>query len=267
MSVRFRTSPGRAGGFTIIELMIAIALSIVVVGAVTALVAASARANSETIGATRLTQELRSLGDIVARELRRARYQEAAVADLGNPCSVDPTAPSGGAGPTNPFQEITVTDEDGTVAEDDGDAATADGDCVVFGGQQRPLDEDGDGDIADEVKCEAANQVDCDFRAIFLGEVDGRGTINFISDATAADASCGAAGAITLSSELVDIRRFELNWNEARSGMQVAIVGRLMTDPDGVERRFSEFARVRSGALPDPPPPGSEPKICEPPAP
>ena len=59
-------------GVTLVELMIGLTLGLIVTGAAISLVASISQSNSETIRATRLTQELRSLSDIVTLEARRA---------------------------------------------------------------------------------------------------------------------------------------------------------------------------------------------------
>lgn len=95
----------RDAGFSLIELMIAIVIGIVVSGAALALVASVMKSNADTIRATRLTQELRTTAEVVARDLRRARSVQDPVANVGaatvlnacnviSPASSDPT-PSG----------------------------------------------------------------------------------------------------------------------------------------------------------------------------
>jgi prepilin-type N-terminal cleavage/methylation domain-containing protein len=63
----------REGGFTLIELMVSLVLSLVVMAAVTTLVVAVIRSNRETLQSTRLNQELRATLNLVANDLRRAR--------------------------------------------------------------------------------------------------------------------------------------------------------------------------------------------------
>ena len=63
----------RQRGVSLIEMMIALVAGLVVSGAALALVLATMKSNSETIKATRLTQELRATADVIARDLRRAR--------------------------------------------------------------------------------------------------------------------------------------------------------------------------------------------------
>lgn len=77
-----------ASGFTLVELMVAMVLGLIVIGAVLALSLAMIRANSDTISATRLTQELRATAAAITSELQRAGstdnpYNVAAATALG----------------------------------------------------------------------------------------------------------------------------------------------------------------------------------------
>jgi prepilin-type N-terminal cleavage/methylation domain-containing protein len=73
----------RSSGFSLIELMIAIAVGIVVSGAVLAFAMASMKSNGDFVLSTRLTQELRNSLDLATRDLRRAGYDEDALAKIG----------------------------------------------------------------------------------------------------------------------------------------------------------------------------------------
>ena len=89
----------RARGFSLVELMVAMALGLIVSAAVVALVVAIIRSNRQTLQSTRLNQELRATLSVVANDLRRAR----AVADpltsaldpLGNQFAAMSTATAG----------------------------------------------------------------------------------------------------------------------------------------------------------------------------
>lgn len=92
-------------GFSLVELMIALVAGMVVSGAALALVVSIMKSNADTIRATRLTQELRTTAEMIARDLRRARSVTDPVANVGaatvlsacntiSPASTDPT-PSG----------------------------------------------------------------------------------------------------------------------------------------------------------------------------
>ena len=67
-----RAQSRRVSGFTLVELMVAMVLGLIVIGAVLALVLSMLRANNETIQATRLTQELRATATVITSELQRA---------------------------------------------------------------------------------------------------------------------------------------------------------------------------------------------------
>jgi Tfp pilus assembly protein PilW len=68
-----RPTRARNTGFSLVELMIALVVGMIVVGAVLALVISMVRANNQTIQVTRLTQELRATAAIIANDLKRAR--------------------------------------------------------------------------------------------------------------------------------------------------------------------------------------------------
>lgn len=59
-------------GFSLVELMVAMVLGLIVIGAVIALVLSMMRANNQTIQSTRLTQELRATAALMAADIRRA---------------------------------------------------------------------------------------------------------------------------------------------------------------------------------------------------
>ncbi|MDQ3040081.1 MAG: prepilin-type N-terminal cleavage/methylation domain-containing protein [Pseudomonadota bacterium] len=62
----------KQNGYSLVELMVAMALGLIVIGAVIALVLSMMRANNQTIAATRLTQELRATAALMSADLRRA---------------------------------------------------------------------------------------------------------------------------------------------------------------------------------------------------
>lgn len=61
-------------GFSLIELMVALVVGLIVSGAAIGFVVSIAKANSEDIQVTRLTQELRSVSEVITKEIRRARF-------------------------------------------------------------------------------------------------------------------------------------------------------------------------------------------------
>ena len=74
----------KSSGFTLIELMIALAVSLIVALSAVGFVVSLVKANTETLHMTRLTQELRSLSEVVSREVRRARYVNDPVGLIGS---------------------------------------------------------------------------------------------------------------------------------------------------------------------------------------
>jgi Tfp pilus assembly protein PilW len=82
-SVHWQNPQKRSRGLSLIELMIAMSAALIVVGAVIALVVATLRSNSETVQATRLSQELRAVTEIISRDIRRARAVDDPIANIG----------------------------------------------------------------------------------------------------------------------------------------------------------------------------------------
>ncbi|MEO7773365.1 MAG: prepilin-type N-terminal cleavage/methylation domain-containing protein [Steroidobacteraceae bacterium] len=64
----------RPAGFSLVELMVAMVIALIVVSAVVALVLSVLRTNAAAATSVKLTQDGRAIGDIVGRELRRARF-------------------------------------------------------------------------------------------------------------------------------------------------------------------------------------------------
>lgn len=221
-------------GFTLIELMIAMAIGLIVVGSAIALMVSVMRANSENMQSTRLTQELRALTDIVMREVRRARYMEDTLSFVGEALdddNGDGVVNSNDWQPTNPYNGLVVVPASGNA---DGDTATVDGSCVQYAYEG------------------AENGA---FRMISRQVIDGAGAI-VISRNAAASPACGANG-IRLSSPELDVTRFSLNYrsNAAVVGrtdtdwIRITVEGQLTNGPD-VVRRVTETVRVRSSQMP-----------------
>ena len=77
----------RSTGFSLVELMVALVAGMIVAGAVLAFTVSSVRANADYVGSARLMQELRSVSQYVDNELRRAGYDEDAMAYLASSTS------------------------------------------------------------------------------------------------------------------------------------------------------------------------------------
>ena len=99
------------GGFSLIELMVSLALGLIVMGAVLSLVMSIIRSNNQTVQTTRLTQELRATAAVIASDLKRAR----GVAD-----------PFAAAKQGNPFATVFI---DGVANPPDGTT----GQCISYG--------------------------------------------------------------------------------------------------------------------------------------
>lgn len=70
-------------GLTLVELMIALALGLIVIGGALGLIVSMMKSNNDTIRAARLTQELRAMADIATMEIRRARSLTDPLANVG----------------------------------------------------------------------------------------------------------------------------------------------------------------------------------------
>ncbi len=91
-----------ARGFSLVELLAGLAIGGVVVAAALSLLAAGAHEGRRAVAETRLTQDLRSAAEHVARSLRRAGHWGAAGSAVGNAAAANPYAAfTGGAGTTS----------------------------------------------------------------------------------------------------------------------------------------------------------------------
>lgn len=122
-------SCARRGGFSLIELMIALVAGLIVSYAVVAFAMSSIKSNGEYVQSTKLTQSLRNTLDIVVRDLRRAGYDDLAVARLAG----GGTSPAVGASPLSP------------VLLDNSDATNQS--CIIYG-YDRPSGTPGSVDVA-----------------------------------------------------------------------------------------------------------------------
>jgi type IV pilus assembly protein PilW len=90
MLIRHEGRHARMRGFTLVELMVGVALGLIVMAAVLTLVMSIIRSNNQTVQTTRLTQELRATAAVIASDLKRARgvQDPLAAAKQGNPYAV-----------------------------------------------------------------------------------------------------------------------------------------------------------------------------------
>lgn len=71
--------PRHASGFSLIELMVALAAGMIVIGSVLAFTMSMLRSYNENIRSTRLTQDLRAAMNFAMREVRRSGYDSTSV--------------------------------------------------------------------------------------------------------------------------------------------------------------------------------------------
>lgn len=91
-------------GFSLIELMVAMAAGLVVLGAVVVFTIATAQSTSTNVRSTRVMQNLRATMNIIEREIRRSGFDEKATR-FANSCS-DPTVAA--KCPTSNFNQLVV---------------------------------------------------------------------------------------------------------------------------------------------------------------
>ncbi|MBA2238693.1 MAG: prepilin-type N-terminal cleavage/methylation domain-containing protein [Lysobacter sp.] len=103
-------------GVTLVELMVAMVVGLIVIGAAIALIVSLMKSNNDSIRSMRLSQEMRAVSDIITMEVRRARSLVDPLSNVGQGAAAfvtcnaidvatagcvtfaygcDPTAPSG----------------------------------------------------------------------------------------------------------------------------------------------------------------------------
>jgi prepilin peptidase dependent protein B len=111
----------RASGFSLVELMISIAVGLVVLAGITAMFAHNVKAGGDTLKMARLHQELQAVMSLMTRDLRRAGYWGNASSSIGP-----------GTSNTNPF----------TLDNPAKFGSEPDGSCITFS-----YDRNGDGAV------------------------------------------------------------------------------------------------------------------------
>ena len=81
---RFSFVSRAIGGFTLVELMVALVAGLIVSAAVLAFFFSSMKSNGEYVQSTRLTQELRNILDLMSRDVRRAGSDDDSLKYVGN---------------------------------------------------------------------------------------------------------------------------------------------------------------------------------------
>lgn len=111
----------RASGFSLVELMVSLAVGLVVLAGITAMFAHNVKASGDTLKMARLHQELQAIMSLMTRDLRRAGYWGNASLSIGS-----------GTSNTNPF----ILDSPAKFGSE------LDGSCITFS-----YDRDGDGNV------------------------------------------------------------------------------------------------------------------------
>lgn len=211
----------RQAGFSLVELMVALVAGLIVSGAVIAFIGATIEANNETLRAVRLSQELRSLAEVISREVKRARSVADPFQNIGSGCDANGTTAA------------TTDDCSGLAIVRSVDTATAG--CIRFGYE---------------------GATGGSFRAIRRAVVGGVGTV-VISRGTQADTECGDPGT-TVSSAQVDITGLTFERPDIDPGaavvphpsqVDITLRGRLRNGPAGpqFEKTYQTSVFIRSG--------------------
>jgi prepilin-type N-terminal cleavage/methylation domain-containing protein len=98
-------------GFTLIELMVAMTISLIVVAAVLTMYVTMSTSNIEYLKSVRLNNEMRSAVDRMARDIRRAGYYSAAATAVASGAYSNPFAGIGNAGAASvatPFNSSSI---------------------------------------------------------------------------------------------------------------------------------------------------------------
>ena len=222
-------------GFTLMETMISLALSLVVTSAMVVLMGNSLGTTTRIIQMTQLTDELRNTMSMLTRDIRRANYSaNAAYCYANSDCGAD--------GSANQFADIDVTD----------------GTCVVFG-----LDRSGPAAVPDG---DATNDPKGAFRWRVINQI---GVIEMYVVDTAVTPDCSAAAgtdgwvAVT-DPDFVDITSFNVNDDASFTGsiageagttitqrsrqIQVQLEGQLLRD-NTISRQIEDIIKVRNDMI------------------
>lgn len=233
-------------GFTLVELLIAMAISLIVIGGAITLTVNMSQAAADSALFSRLSQDLRTTMSLMARELRRAGFNANALVNIG-------TGEAGGV--------------HGQVLLDDADADRI-GECVMFG--YDTLDSaDGLTDTTPGVISPAEATEWRGFRRFENG--DGVGVLQMRVGGAGVGNGCGAGGhnwvALT-DPDLLDVveLRFDLTRGfEAIGGnvpdpadptisrtslisvrpLQITLRARAIDDPENI-RELRQWVRVRA---------------------
>lgn len=169
-------------GFSLVELMVGMVAGLIVSYAVIAFVMSSIKTNGEYVQSTKLTQSLRASLDLVVRDLRRAGYDDLAIARTNG------GATSAAVG-LSPFAKICRTTGGSNTCITNGSVA----DCVVYA-YDRPGGTAGTLDVANgEVRGIRRVQVQP------TGAADLVGVIEYATSSGSTKPACNGATAVYTS--------------------------------------------------------------------
>jgi prepilin-type N-terminal cleavage/methylation domain-containing protein len=159
----------KQSGFTLTEMMIALAAGLVVSTAAVAFVLSSMKSNGEYVVSTRLTQELRNTLDLISRDLRRAGYDEFSMSAMSS-------------GRVSPFSRVRLCNASNSCKTTVAGTPTPPITCVVYaydrnGGNPGALDVD-NGEV----------------RAVRRATVNGVGVIEYAVSLGTTKPACDGAG-------------------------------------------------------------------------
>ena len=208
-------------GFSLIELMVGMAIGLILMSAVVALTVSMLRTNAETVTLSKLTQEGRAISDLVTREVRRARYSGNARAFVG----------AAGAA-TNAFDVVQINTTNLPTA--------VTGNCIRFS-----YDADDDGALeTNEVKV-----ISLFNGAVYLGQAATYAGANCVTS------SAGAGNALRISSRDVNVTSLEFRGNSTTNGV-TGIANRIdllftvaLANDATVTRRFNQNIQLRNPFL------------------
>lgn len=193
-------------GFTLVEMMVAMALGLIVVAAVLAFIFSLIRANSSTVLDTRLNQELRATMAVIASEITRARAIQDPIAAVGH-----------GAGGIDYNNDGVVDAADATVPQvlvEDFNGATAS--CVRYAYH------DGSALV---------------FRAIYLGA---DGTVGIDSAASQAAATCGGGAPLNAANGVrITSLQFAFNGAANKRHFSITLSGELADPPAYMQQNLA----------------------------
>ena len=230
-----------SSGFSVVELMIGLALGLIVILGLERIFVASFRVNAQTISVTNLNQQLRATMETMSRELRRAGYWADSLQDISNNFQA------------NTFVAVTTRDYASDAIVLPGNAAT----CITYG-----YDRNNDGDFAGDAS---------EWRGFRFNSDDG--TVELKTEGTVAG-TCAAgvsdkwASFIDQDRVVIDALSFTLNEREVAvdvnedacpggpptefvvfvRDVDISLTAHLASD-DSVDRTLRDSVRIRNDRI------------------